>query len=445
MKKTIIITGIVVLVTFIALFVFNEVFTRDDTSGIFAEVTEGRFEIAVSTTGELIAENSLDIVAPDVGRRRGVRSSRIDIQDMVSEGTEVKEGDWVATLDRTEYDNSLKDELENLEEIHTELEMALLDTAVTLSSLRDQIENQIHTVTEAEITLKNSFYEPPTTIRQAEIRYEQAVRELGQMRKSYTLAEAQALTTIENIQTRLNRYERSVKDYEEVLKNFVIRAPASGMVIYYRDPLGNKRKAGNSINPMDRVVATLPDLSSMLSKVYISEIDISRIEKGQEVIVKVDAFPDKTYTGKVISLANIGETLPNSDTKVFEVYIKLDGTDYSLRPTMTTNNKIIIKTLDNVTYIPNECVHTGTDDLPVVYTKHGIKQVVVPGESNNKEIVIEKGLEAGTVIYRTLPDNPDKFKLKGTELIETNKTGRADYDSDSEMKIEGKELSMLEY
>jgi len=192
MKKTIIITGIVMVFTFIALFIFNKAISGDDISGIFAEVTEGRFEISVSTTGELIAENSLDIVAPDVGRRRGVRSSRINIQDLVSEGTEVKEGDWVATLDRTEYDNSLKDELENLEEIRTELEMAVLDTAVTLSSLRDQIENQIHTVTEAEITLRNSLYEPPTTIRQAEIRHEQAVRELEQMRKSYTLAEAQA-------------------------------------------------------------------------------------------------------------------------------------------------------------------------------------------------------------------------------------------------------------
>ncbi len=438
MKKTIIITSIVVVVAFSALFIFNKIFTREDTSGIFAEVIEGRFEIAVSATGELIAENSLDIVAPDVGRRRGVRSRNIDIQDMVPEGTDVEEGDWVATLDRTEYDNSLKDELDNLEEIRTELEMAILDTAVTLSSLRDQIENQIHVVTEAEITLRNSKYEPPTTIRQAEISYEQAIRELGQMRKSYTLAEAQALTTIKNIRTRLNRYERRVEDYKDVLANFVIRAPSSGMVIYYRDPLGNKRKAGSSINPMDRVVATLPDLSSMLSKIYVSEIDISRIKERQKVIITVDAFLDKSYTGKVFSVANIGEKLPNTDTKVFEVQIKLDETDYSLRPTMTTNNKIIIKTLDKVTYIPNECVHTGTDDIPVVYTKHGTKQVVIPGESNNKEIVIEKGLEAGTVIYRTLPENPNKFRLKGIELIETIKTGKAVYNSDSKPKIEEK-------
>jgi len=436
MKKTIIITGIVIAVTIVALFIVNKVFTREDTSSIFTEVSEGKFEIAVTSTGELLAERSVNIIAPDVGRRRGIRSRSIEIQNMVSEGTEVQKGDWVATLDRTEYDNSLKDEQENLTEIYTELEMALLDTAVTLSGLRDQIENQIHTVDEAEITLKNSKYEPPTTIRQAEIKYDQAIRELGQMRRSYSLAQARAKTTIRNIRTRLNRYERRVKDYEEVLASFVINAPSPGMVIYYKDPLGKKRKEGSSINPMDRVVATLPDLSSMLSKVYISEIDITKIEEGQEVIITVDAFPDRSYTGKVFFIANIGEKLPNTDTKVFEVHIKLDGRDYSLRPTMTTNNKIIVKILDNVTYVPNECIHTGTDDIPVVYTKHGIKQVVIPGESNNKEIVIEKGLEAGTVIYRTLPENPDNFKIRGTELIETIKAERAMNEVKSEKKIE---------
>jgi HlyD family secretion protein len=174
----------------------------------------------------------------------------------------------------------------------------------------------------------------------------------------------------------------------------------------------------------------------MLSKVYISEIDITKIEEGQEVIITVDAFPDRSYTGKVFFIANIGEILPNTDTKVFEVHIKLDGRDYSLRPTMTTNNKIIVKILDNVTYVPNECIHTGTDNIPVVYTKHGIKQVVIPGESNNKEIVIEKGLEAGTVIYRTLPENPDNFKIRGTELIETIKAERAMNEVKSEKKIE---------
>jgi glycosyltransferase involved in cell wall biosynthesis len=214
------------------------------------------------------------------------------------------------------------------------------------------------------------------------------------------------------------------------------------MVIYKRDRLGNKRKAGANINPMDRVVATLPDLSSMLSKVYVSEIDISKVKKGLPVNVTIDAFPDKSYSGSVFTVANIGEQLPNSDSKVFEVMIKIDSSDYSLRPSMTTNNKIIIDVLENVTYIPNECIHTGTDSIPVVYTRGGVRQIVIPGKANDKEIVIEKGVKPGMVLYREIPVDADKFRLAGEELLEQLKN-RSDINSENLARVK-KELSEAE-
>jgi len=418
MKKTVIITAIVVAAAFLALFIFNKITSARSEAGLFAEASYGRFEIAVTTAGELLAENSVDIIAPALTMQRDIRAMNVRIQDLITEGSEVKKGDWIATLDRTQFDNTLKDEQERVTTIRTELEMALLDTAMTLSNLRDQIENQIHAVEEAEITLRNSKYEPPTTIRQAEINYDKTQRVLEQLRRSYTLARAQAETKIRDISTRLNRFERRVQDYEEVLAGFVITAPSDGMVIYKRDRLGNKRKTGGNINPMDRVVATLPDLSSMLSKVFISEIDISKIKPGLPVNVTVDAFPDRSYTGSVSAVANIGEVLPNSDSKVFEVMVKINGSDYSLRPSMTTNNKIIINVIENVTFIPNECIHTGTDSIPVVFTKNGLKHVVVPGQSNDRDIVIKKGIRPGTVLYREIPVGADKFRLAGQELIE---------------------------
>jgi len=164
---------------------------------------------------------------------------------------------------------------------------------------------------------------------------------------------------------------------------------------------------------MDRVVATLPDLSSMISKVYISEIEISKVKPGQYVSITIDAFSSKAYSGTVKYVANIGEKLPNTDTKVFEVQIKIDGSDFNLRPSMTTNNKIIIKTFDNVVFTPIECVHTGPDSIPFVYTKNGLKKVIVLGESNDKDVIIERGLELGTVLYIEVPENPEKFRMEG--------------------------------
>jgi len=417
MKRTIIITAIVVVATFIGLFIFNKITSSDKATARFAEVMEGRFEISVNTTGELLALNSVDIMGPDFTQGRDIRSTNIRITDLVTEGTEVKAGDYVGALDRTELENTLKDERERLTTLYSELEVMKLDSAVQLTNLRDQITNQIHTVEEREITLRNSKYEPPTTIRQAEINLDQSKRQLEQLKRSYELRVALTKRNIGYRNLYISRMERRVKDYEEVLAGFTITAPSPGMIIYKRDRFGNKRKAGSSINPMDRAIATLPDLTTMLSKVFVSEIEISKIKKDLNVTITVDAFPAKSYTGKVIEIANIGEVLPNSDSKVFEVLIKLDGTDMNLRPSMTTNNKILIKSFDNVIYIPTECVRTGADGLPVVYTRAGNRQVVLLGEANDKEVIINKGLKPGTAIYMQMPSNPEKFRLTGEELI----------------------------
>jgi multidrug efflux pump subunit AcrA (membrane-fusion protein) len=417
MKKTFIITGIVVASAFILLFVFNKLTTKNNKSAEYTEVRKGEFEIALNATGELIAEKSVDIKGPEFAQGRDIRSTNIKIQDLVPEGTLVKEGDFIATLDRTELNNSLKDERERLTLFRTNLEMKLLDTAIGLNDLRDEIRNQKFIVEEAAITLRNSKYEPPTVIRQAEIELDKSQRVLEQRHRSYTRRLAQNKTDIYNQNYWISRISKRVSDLEEVLAGFTITAPASGMVIYKKEWRGNKRKIGSTINPIDRVVATLPDLSSMISKTFVNEIDVSKIKEGQKVKITIDAFPDKSYLGSVSFVANIGEKLPNTSDKVFEVQIKIDGSDPSLRPSMTTGNKIFIKTFNEAIYVPIECVQAGVDSIPFVFTKNGTKSVVLLGESNEKNVIIEKGLDPGTILYLNQPENPGEFKLIGGDLI----------------------------
>lgn len=419
MKKTLIITAIVAVVAIIVVVLINKLSSKKDLENLYVEAQRGQFDIIVTTTGELQAENSTDIIGPDFAQSRRIRAMDIKITDLVPEGTEVKEGDYVATLDRTSFDNTLKDELERLDTYETNLEVKILDTAVTLSNLRDNIKNLRFAVEEAEITLQESKYEPPTTIRQAEISLDKAKRSLEQSIRGYELKVEQARSDMRTIQTQLAEQRQRVADLQTVLSKFMITAPSSGMVIYYRDRSGSKRKIGSSISPWDNVVATLPDMTSMISKTYVNEIDVNKVREGQRVDIMVDAFPDKQYSGTVISVANIGEQLPNADAKVFEVVIKLDGTDLILKPSMTTGNKVITKSIPDVTYIPLESVMTGSDSIPFVYLKNGTKQIVVLGESNENNVVVEQGINPGTKIFLNTPEEPEKFtRLAGVELIE---------------------------
>ncbi|HOF21830.1 MAG TPA: efflux RND transporter periplasmic adaptor subunit [Bacteroidales bacterium] len=429
MKRTIIITAIVVFVVMIGLMIFNRLVSKQHEVSDFTVVKKGLFEIAISNAGELFAENSFDIMGPEIqesqpqrggGGRGGQHSMRITtykIQDLIPEGTIVKKGDYVAQLDRTDYTNTLRDQLEQLTTLQANLDMKILDTAVTLTNLRDEIKNQVYVVEEARIILAESKYEPPATIRQAEIRLNKAERALEQLEKSYDLRYAQSLTDIRKTKQDLVNGQELVNALQEFLSKFTITAPSDGIIIYKQEWNGTKRKTGSMINPFDRVVATLPDLSSMLSKTYVSEIEINKVAKGQRVVVTVDALPGKAYTGTVMSVANVGEVLPNSDAKMFEVLIAIDNSGNSLRPAMTTWNRIITKTIDDAVYIPTECVYTGADSIPFVYKRNKTRQIVILGDMNEKNVVVKQGLEPGTPIYIIPPSNSSNFRLTGENLL----------------------------
>jgi multidrug efflux pump subunit AcrA (membrane-fusion protein) len=426
MNKKIIITGLVITITIVALVIFNNVASRVDDSNLIVEARLGSFDITISGTGELFAERSVDIKAPEmIQRNQGgshggggdIRLAPLRIQDLIPEGTVVRKGDYIAQLDRTEYDNNMKDDLDRVKTYETNLEMMILDSAVTLTALRDDIKNQRATVSEREMTFRNSKYESPDVLRQAEINFEQSKRILEQKLRTYELRVAQTNQSIRNTRFYLGRYTGRINDTKDLLDKFTITSPGDGMLIYKRDFRGSKRKVGTMISPFDRVIATIPDLSSMFSKTFISEIEISKIEPGLSVDITVDAFPQKSFKGKIETVANIGETLPNSDSKVFETQIRIDGSDPALRPSMTTGNKILVKSYENVVYIPTECIMTGADSVTFVYTRNRLRQVVVPGESNDKHTVIEKGLKPGTKIFLSEPQDHGKFKLAGEDLI----------------------------
>jgi len=431
MKRTFIIFIICIVVAIIALIIINKIPVRKKIFNSYSEVKKGTFEITVTNSGELVAEKSIDIKGPEIGQSNNQGSNRqgqqsrggdmhamdLKIQDIVPEGTTVNEGDYIAQLDKTSYENTLKDELANLITLQTNLEMKILDTAVVLTDLRDDVKNQKFVVEEAGITLELSKYEPPATTRKAKINLDKAQRTLEQIKMSNELRIAQTLSEINHEKRHLFRGTRLVNDLQAFLSKFTIKAPSSGMVIYKKDRNGVKRKVGSTVNSFDRVIATLPDLSTMISRTYVDEIEISKIRTGQKVIIKVDAFPEKSFNGNVISISNIGEQLPNSDAKMFEVQIRIDGSDPSLRPSMTTGNKIIIEIFNDVVFIPMECVQTGHDSIPFVYEKNKTKQIVLLGKSNEKNIIIEQGLESGTIIYLIPPEEPQKFKLVGENLI----------------------------
>jgi len=415
MKKKIVISLSALAVLIIVYFAFGST-EKDKAAPQYVKVSNGLFEVLVAVTGELKAQNSEDIEAPSELRGRSFRISDVKIQDLIPEGTVVDSGAYVATLDRSALSNRLKEIEDELEKSQQAYLKTQLDTTLTLRELRNTLVNLKFDMEEKQIVVDQSKFEPPATQRQAQINLDKSGRSFSQALYNYTLKREQAEASMKEVSINLEKQKREKQDMLGILGKFVILAPKPGMVIYYREWSGQKRKVGSTVSPWDLTVATLPDLSIMNSKTYVNEIDISKVKKGQKVRVGVDAFPEKKYIGEVIEVANIGEQLPNTDAKVFEVVIRVNGFDPILRPSMTTSNQIVTNVYDSVQYLPLEAIHA-EDSLSYVYTKKGKKQIVVTGEMNENFIIIEKGISSSDDIYLSVPEKVEKFDLVGEELI----------------------------
>jgi len=214
----------------------------------------------------------------------------------------------------------------------------------------------------------------------------------------------------------LGRQQNQLKNIQEVMSSFTVKAPSSGMVIYVREWNGKKKGVGSQWNAWDATVATLPDLTQMESQTYINEVDVRKVAVGQKVVITLDADPTKKLDGVVTAIANVGEQRPNQDSKVFEVKVQVSKPDTTLRPGMTTANAIEVAAVPNVLAVPLEAV-VNEAGFSYVYKKDGshvVKQMIEPGTTNDNEMVVKQGLAKDDRVLLTIPT--DKSGIK-TEVI----------------------------
>ena len=379
------------------------------SDSILVKAEQGEFTISVTTTGELDSKFSTEINGPLNLQSIGIYTD-IKLESIIPEGTVVDSGAFIASLDKTVVMNRIDAIDADIEKLNTQVTNSKLDSALTLRSARDNIVNLRYSTEELALEVENSKFEAPAIQRQAEINLEKAERNYKQAVEGYLLRKEKEETTIQQVMIDLKKQKNIKRQTMAILREFTIRAPQQGMVIYAKTRRGEKIETGSMISPWRPIIAQLPDLTSMLVKTYVNEIDISKVKVGQKVEIGVDAFPGKKLKGKIVEVANIGEELRNSSANVFEVIIDVEGSDESLRPAMTTKNVIITEVLEESIFIPLECLYV-QDSIKYVYVK-GSKKVVETGKSNDNSIVITKGLDAGDELYLLPPEGSSEWKIK---------------------------------
>ena len=401
-KKKLLLFGIPVVLILVGYTLFGN--TADEDVSITTKVVKGDFVNEVIISGEAQSTSLKKINGPDDIRKFKLRD--VKIQDLIPEGSLVKEGDYVGRLDPSEVNEQILDAQLNLETAQSKYTQEQLDTTLTLKQERTAIKDLLFDIQENKLELKQSIYEPPATIKKLEINIERLERDLKEKTEDYKIKEQKAMAKMVEVGTEVSKISKMLEELRNLQKSFTIHSDANGMVTYAKNWDGSKRKVGSSISMWDPAIATLPDLTKMESKTYANEVDIRKIKKDLPVIIGFDAFPDVTVKGTITNVANVGEEKRGSDIKLFQVLVNFDENNENVRPGMTTSNRILIHKEEEVLMVPLEAIFS-QDSISFVYAKSGLsidKKEIEMGESNLDVVIIKKGLNENDVVYLSKPE-----------------------------------------
>lgn len=235
---------------------------------------------------------------------------------------------------------------------------------------------------------------------------ESAEQTFEQARVRRDLARRQLLLALGGNQQLYRQYlERALSS--DKLEEFEILSPAEGTVLEVKVQTGELITSGTATVGGGHVLMTIADLSRMIVKAKINEVNIGRVQVGQRVEVGLDALPGKTFEGVVAAIAPRGEKTDSIVT--YEVKIEMENEEQRLRPLMTANVDILTDVLPDVIALPLEALRSDNGDDIVYVLVDGGRQPrkVRVGLRTESQAVIVHGLQEGeTVVIPSFTDKP---------------------------------------
>ncbi len=212
-------------------------------------------------------------------------------------------------------------------------------------------------------------------------------------------------TAISVAQASVNRYQQIIDVQQQRVRATEVTAPIAGTVVYPR-PWGTPRRVGDALWRSNSILE-IADMDTMVVEALVNQVDWPHVKLGQDVEVVLTAAPEKTFTGKVISVGGLASdrylTLGGDVTGVmtFQMTVLIEENSPLLRPTYTARLNIRTHEYADVCYVPRTAVGSDSEGNPVVGVRESDRTVprrVKTGASDAVHVVITEGLKPGETV-----------------------------------------------
>ncbi len=362
MSRKVLLTVVVLIVASgIGLYVYLPVLQSDSSekqAPSTIEVVRSSLQTRVSETGTIQPSKTIEIKSQFSGEVA---------QMFVSNGQPVKSGELLAII---------RQESSQARQV-AQLRAAIQEERLNVNTAqREWVRSQS--------LLKKGF------IAQQEL--ERAEHEYQRTLVRLELAERQLLLALGGNEELFNRYQEGSTQSTRP-EEFQVRSPINGTVLEILVNAGEIITSGTSTFGGGTVLMKLADLSRMIVKAKINEVNIPRVAVNQEVDIRLDALPGQQFKGRVTAIAAQGVKEENIVT--YDVTIAIADSNSALKPMLTANVDIVTKRLDDVLTIPLEVlqVKNGDDVVEVLTNGTPKSRKVRVAFRTDTQAVITKGLQ----------------------------------------------------
>lgn len=353
--------------------------TRRESSTVL--VRRGNITATVETTGKVRSARQAELSLPFGGQVKRVA---------VSVGDEVEAGHLLLELEASDAERRVKEAELNLEIRQIQLDKARAgadpeEVEIAQANLRKAaLAKQVAQAAYDEIANKENAKTSPEALalQQATIDYQITQRNYKRLVNGPPTDELAILEKqLEASQVALERAQAQLEEMRLI-------APLAGTVVRVETSEGE-------IVSAYRPVVAIADLTFLQLIAEIDEIDVAEVAPGQEVEIRLDAYPGQTLPGAIVSLAPAAS--PQRGSTVYEALVKFDAGGLALRLGMGANLKIITLEKEDVLLVPNRAIQPiGRRKVVKVLDGKGIREVeVITGLSNESETEIVEGLTEG--------------------------------------------------
>ena len=277
------------------------------------DVEQGEFIVDLKSKGELKAVNSQAVSVP-----RSIRS-QVQIIRLAPEGEYVKKDDFLVQFDQTQAMQKLQEKENALQNAEAELESQKASAASTMAQLESAFKTQKYSHEQATLRFEQMKYEAEAKRREQEINLRKAELSLKQAEEKITAQKRIDSANLQKANLQIDRARLQLKEAQREMDALTLKAPIDGLVVY-KEIWGGGGRAKVKVGDTPwrgQALVEIPDLSLMQVKTSINEVDVSRVAKGQQVRIKLDALPEPNFYGTVTSVATLASRKRNSNVKEF--------------------------------------------------------------------------------------------------------------------------------